>query len=420
MSDPVRPDLKLPDFGEFIAMMALTMSLVALTIDALLPAHGLIGTAYAVADANETQHLVYAVFYGLGISQLAFGPLADAYGRKFSVYLGLAIFTAGTVLCVYAATYDWLLVGRVLQGVGIAGPRAMTAAIVRDLYVGRQMARVMSFILSFFVLVPAIAPAIGQLMLGVFGWRSIFWLYLVIGAIIVAWFVTRMPETLKSEHRQSLSLRSALSNMLEVLATPISLGYMVAATLISAAFIGFLGSSQQIFVDQYGLGDLFPLFFAGLALSVGISTTINGRIVVRVGMRPLAMRAALGYTASGALLFVLALANDGSPPIWLTMICLCLVFLFVGFLFGNLNALAMEPLGHIAGTAAAVIGSVVTLAAGVIGAVTGSFYDGTMVPLGGALVVLGGLAILTLWATGRISTNPPEGELGDVEPAPSE
>ncbi|MEO1581471.1 MAG: MFS transporter, partial [Pseudomonadota bacterium] len=170
-------------------MMALTMSLVALTIDALLPAHGLIGTSYGVVNMNDTQYLVYAVFYGLGISQLFFGPIADAYGRKSAVYLGLSIFTAGTLLAATAETFNGLLLGRVLQGIGIAGPRAMTVAIVRDLYVGRQMARVMSFIFSFFVLVPAIAPGIGQLMLDGFGWKSIFWLYLAIAVVIVGWFV---------------------------------------------------------------------------------------------------------------------------------------------------------------------------------------------------------------------------------------
>ncbi|MEL6302504.1 MAG: multidrug effflux MFS transporter [Pseudomonadota bacterium] len=401
MSAPVLSPHRMPAFGEFIVMMALTMSLVALTIDALLPAHGLIGTSYGVVNMNDTQYLVYAVFYGLGISQLFFGPIADAYGRKSAVYLGLSIFTAGTLLAATAETFNGLLLGRVLQGIGIAGPRAMTVAIVRDLYVGRQMARVMSFILSFFVLVPAIAPGIGQLMLDGFGWKSIFWLYLAIAVVIVGWFVLRMPETLQKGNRQALSFRRAASNMREVLTTPIAVGYMTAATLVSSAFIGFLGSAQQIFVDQYQLGALFPVFFAALALSVGISTTINGRIVVRFGMRTLAMRASFGYAGSGGLLFACALLTGGTPPLWLTMLCLCAVFLFVGFLFGNLNALAMEPLGHIAGTAAAVIGSLVTLASGILGAISGSFYDESMLPLGASLLLFGVLTILTLWATGR-------------------
>lgn len=390
-----------PAFGEFVAMMAITMSLVALTIDALLPAHGLIGETYAVADFNDTQYLVYAVFYGLGLSQLLFGPIADAYGRRSAVYLGIGIFAAGTLLSAKAASFETLIAGRVLQGIGIAGPRAMTTAIVRDLYVGRHMARVMSFIMSFFILVPAIAPAIGQLMMNWLGWRSIFWLYLVIGAVIVLWFLTRMPETLRPENRQPLSPSKALSNMVEVLRTPVALGYMTAATLVSAAFIGFLGSAQQIFVEQYNLGEKFPLFFAALALSVGVSTMINGKIVVRVGMRALAMRASLGYAGSGALLLAVAFLAGGTPPLWLTMITLCMVFLFVGFLFGNLNALAMEPLGHIAGTASAVIGSLVTLASGLLGAVSGGFYDGTMIPFALSLLLFGSLTIVTLRKTGE-------------------
>ncbi len=390
---------KAPGFPEFIAAMAVTMSLVALAIDTMLPAHGLIGEAFGVADANDTQYMVYALFLGLAFGQLLFGPLADNIGRKRAIYVGLGIFTSGTLVSIGAADYDTMLFRRLLQGVGVAGPRVITVAIVRDLFEGRHMARVMSFVITVFILVPAVAPALGQLIIELSGWRSIFWVFLVLAALIMAWFMLRQPETLAPEDRQPLTPRVIAHNAGIVLKTRVSLGYMLAAGLISGAFVGFLGTAQQILQQLYGLGDRFPAYFALLALSVGTSTLVNGRIVVKIGMRPLAKAAAFAITAVSALLLGFALATNGQPPLPALLGCLMGMFLCIGFLFGNLNALAMEPLGHIAGTAAAVIGFMTTLVSAVLGAFAGALYDSTVIPLAVSFVVLGTATAVTLLVT---------------------
>lgn len=391
--------LRQPAFAEFITMMALSMSLVALAIDAMLPAHGLIGTAFAVENVNDTQYMVYMLFIGLAIGQFFFGPLADNLGRKPAIYIGLAIFVAGTLVSLFAASYPMMLFGRLLQGLGVAGPRTITVAIVRDLFAGRQMARVMSFVITIFILVPAIAPSIGQFILERAGWRSIFWSFLVLAGIIGAWFVVRQPETLAPGDRQSLAPRRILANMAVVLRTRVAVGYLLAAGFISGAFVGFLGTAQQILQQQYGLGDQFPLYFALLALSVGASTMINGRVVVRIGMRPLAKGASVAATAVALGLLAAAMVWQGQPPLPLTLGCLMALFMCIGFLFGNLNALAMEPLGHIAGTAASIIGALTTLLSAVLGALCGALYNGTIVPLGLSFVVLSALTALSIFLT---------------------
>ena len=383
------PGPRAPAFAEFITAMAATMSLVALAIDTMLPAHGLIGEAYALTDINDTQYMVYMLFLGLAFGQVLFGPLADNIGRKPAIYVGLGIFAGGTLVSLAAADYTVMLAGRLLQGVGVAGPRVIAVAIVRDLFAGRQMARVMSFVITIFILVPAVAPALGQLIIEASGWRSIFWVFLVLAAAIWAWFVLRQPETLPPGDRQPLSPAAVGRNIATVLKTRASLGYMLAAGLISGAFVGFLGTAQQILQQLYGLGDRFPAHFALLALSVGTSTMINGRIVVRIGMRPLAKGAAFGISAVAAALLALAWSANGQPPLPALMACLMGMFLCIGFLFGNLNALAMEPLGHIAGTAAAIIGAMTTLIAAVLGAICGALYDSTVIPLALSFVLLG-------------------------------
>lgn len=380
-------------------MMALTMSLVALAIDAMLPAHGVIGVELGVDDVNDTQYIVYTIFAGLGLGQFLFGPLADAIGRKPALYAGLAIFVAGTLVSLSAPTYTLLLLGRFLQGIGVAAPRTMTVTIVRDLFAGRNMARVMSFVISIFILVPAIAPSLGQLMINQFGWRSIFWVFIVLTGLIVAWFHWRQPETLAPANRQSLSLRRIGSNMLVVLRTPVAIGYTIAAAAVSGAFVGFLGTAQQVFAEQYGLGERFPLFFGMLAISIGVSTLINGNVVVRIGMRALAKGAGVMAVIASLAFFAASVYWSGQPPLAVTMSCMMSLFLFVGFLFGNLNALAMEPLGHIAGTAAAIIGSVTTLLSAMLGAFSGALYNGTLAPMAASFLMMTVLTVIAIYMT---------------------
>jgi DHA1 family bicyclomycin/chloramphenicol resistance-like MFS transporter len=385
--------------GEFIALMAAMTSLVALSTDAMLPALQTIGADLGVSEPNANQLIVSLLFYGLAFGQLLFGPLSDSVGRKPAIYAGYGLFIAGCLCSIFAGTFAVMLFGRLLQGVGVAGPRSVTLALVRDQYEGRAMARIMSFVMGVFILVPVIAPSLGQLILLFAGWRSIFGAFLVIAVITLAWFALRQPETLPPARRMPWSIGRVAGAFREVLSNRVTLGYTLAAGLISGAFLGYLNSAQQIFQLQYGLGPRFPIYFAVLALALGTASFLNGRLVMRYGMRRLAHSAALGQCALGVGFLAVALAMQGHPPLWLLTGYLMATFFCVGILFGNQNALAMEPLGHVAGVGAAVVGSLALLLATPLGMVIGQRYNGTVIPLVTGFAVLALIAFLTMrWA----------------------
>jgi DHA1 family bicyclomycin/chloramphenicol resistance-like MFS transporter len=395
----LRQDKAAPSFAEFVGIVSVMMSLTALSIDAMLPALPQIGSDLNVQSANDRQLVVSLLFLGMAVGQLFFGPLSDKTGRKPATYGGFVLFIAGSLLSLFAPSFPILLSGRVLQGIGISAPRAVTLALVRDRYEGRAMARVMSFAMTVFVLVPMIAPMFGQTLLSLAGWRSIFGSYALIAALTVLWFALRMPETLALEDRAQFSLRRIVMAIREIVGIRVAIGYTVAAGLVSGAFLGYLNSAQQIFQEQYALGERFPLYFAVIALSLGLASLLNSRLVMRFGMRALArwaLFAALGLSI--AALGISLLAAD-QPPLWFLMAYLMTAFFCVGILFGNMNALAMEPLGHIAGIGAAVVGSLSTLISVPIGIIIGQGYNGTILPLVAGLAILTSLSILVVrWA----------------------
>jgi DHA1 family bicyclomycin/chloramphenicol resistance-like MFS transporter len=289
-----------------------------------------------------------------------------------------------------------MLLGRVLQGVGIAGPRIVSVAMVRDCYSGNAMARIMSLVMTIFILVPIIAPAMGQGLLLIGHWRLIFVVLLTIAVIASVWLHFGQRETLAPDRRRPLSIRSILAATLETLRQPVARGYTAAAGCLFGAFLGYLNSAAQIFQVQYGLGALFPLVFAALSLAFGAASLLNARLVMRLGMQTLARAAIMALAATSALFLVIVLDLDGHPPLWAFLAYLAVTFFAVGMLFGNFNALAMEPLGHIAGVAAGVIGTVTTLSSMLLGATIGFFYDGTIAPVVGGFAVLGFLSMLAV------------------------
>ena len=389
-------------FGEFVVLMALMTSLVALSIDAMLPALPQIGADLGVQRSNDNQLVVSLLFLGLGVGQLIYGPLSDSTGRKPAIYGGFGLFMVGCLLALFASNFPMMLAGRVLQGVGVAGPRIVGIALVRDQYGGRAMAQVMSFVMSVFILVPVVAPALGQAILLVAHWRAIFGLFLALAAITLTWFGLRQPETLAPERRIPYSLRRIGRAIREVCLNRIAFGYTLAAGLISGAFVGYLNSAQQIFEGQYGLGRQFPLFFGILALAIGSASFLNARLVMRHGMRILASRAAFTISGLAVLFWGIAYPLAGHPPLWGLMGYLLGTFFCVGILFGNLNAMAMEPLGHIAGVGAAVVGALSTLLSMTLGTVIGQSYDGTILPLVGGFGLLGAAAIIVMrWAEAK-------------------
>jgi DHA1 family bicyclomycin/chloramphenicol resistance-like MFS transporter len=294
-----------------------------------------------------------------------------------------------------------MLVGRFFQGAGVAGPRTMTMALVRDKYSGPAMARVMSFIMTIFILVPIVAPSLGQVIQGVAGWRAIFGVYLTLALVASAWLALRQEETLDPACKIRFSPRRVAHAVRAVLATRKALGYTLAAGCIFGAFLGWLNSAQQILQEQYGLGTRFPLYFAMLAISVGGASLLNARLVMSHGMRRLA-HIALATIGTGSLLCLAGAAvTGGHPPLAAMMAYLLVAFFSIGLLFSNLNALAMEPLGHVAGTGASVVGGLSTTISLPLGTLVGQAYDGTVIPLVAGFFVLSLLSMLAMrWAEG--------------------
>ena len=385
-----------PSYIEFVILMSMMMSLTALSIDAMLPALPQIGSDLNVQNPNSRQLVISTIFLGLALGQLFFGPLSDKTGRKPAIYAGYALYLAGALISIISISFPIMLMGRLLQGIGVSAPRAVTLALVRDRFEGRAMARVMSFIMTTFILIPMIAPSLGQIILLNFGWRSIFGSFMLLAMITLVWFALRMPETLSLENRAPFSLQRIITATREILKIRAALGYTVSAGLISGAFIGYLNSSQQIFQEQYALGELFPLIFATIALSLGVAFLVNTRLVTRLGMRFLVNWSLLIILGLSLIAFVIALLTAGQPQLWLFMTYLMLTFFSVGILFGNQNSLAMEPLGHMAGIGAAVVGSLSTLISMPLGTIIGQSYNGTILPLITGMAVLAGLAYLVV------------------------
>jgi len=385
--------------AEFVVLIALMVSIVALATDIMLPALNIIGRDLGVADPNTPQLVISSLFLGFAAGQLIAGPLSDSFGRKPVIYLGYAVFVAGCVMSMFATSFAVMLAGRVLQGVGAAGPRIVTLALVRDGYEGRAMARIMSIVMAVFILVPAIAPAIGQGVIVLGGWRATFALLLALAVVAFVWFAVRQPETLAVEKRHVFSLSNIVAGLREACRIRTAIGYTVAAGLIFGAFIGYLSTAQQIFQTSYNTGSRFALYFGIAALAVGAASVVNARLVMRLGMRLLTWRALVGVTAlSAAFLLPVGLA-DGVPPLWLFMAWLLATFFCMGIIFGNLTALAMEPLGHMAGLGAAMVGSLSTFISLPLGWAVGHAYNGGVLPLVLGFAALGMAALLVArWA----------------------
>ena len=383
------PKLRL---GEFVALIALMISLIALAIDAMLPALPAIGSDLGVERANDNQLVISVLFLGMAVGQLFYGPVSDTTGRKTPIYVALVLFMIGCLMSIFATTYPLMLAGRFVQGLGVAGPRIVAVALVRDQYDGRAMARIMSFVMAVFILVPAVAPAWGQAILFIADWRAIFVSFLVITVLVFLWFGIRQPETLPVERRTPLSLPRIFRAVVEVCTHRGALGATIAAGLIFGAFLGYLNSSQQIFQDTYDQGARFALYFGVLALGVGGAGYVNGKLVMGYGMQALTRWALTAATVLFAVFFAVAWLLDGVPPFWAFMAVMLAGFFSIGILFGNLNTIAMDPMGHIAGVAAAVIASLSTAISLPLGVVIGLSYDGTILPL------VGGFALLSLSA----------------------
>jgi MFS transporter, DHA1 family, multidrug resistance protein len=288
------------------------------------------------------------------------------------------VFFIGSLLAINTNDFDTMLISRFLQGFGLAAPRVLSIAIVRDLYEGRAMARVMSFVMMIFVLVPILAPIFGQLILTMANWQAIFVVIALTGLISLGWYLLRQGETLAAEDQADFTFARTSYALQVIFTNRTAIGYTIAAGLIFGPFIFYLSSAQQLFQKTYGLGQWFPLYFAGLAFALGLSSFINGKQVMKYGMHRM-VRLGLSLMTTTSLLFLfIAWWFNGLPVLWATTIYMLMTFFCIGLLLGNLNALAMEPLGHIAGIGAAVVGSLSTFISATLAVIIGQQFNETV------------------------------------------
>ncbi|WP_299060578.1 multidrug effflux MFS transporter [uncultured Polaribacter sp.] len=365
---------------EFIIVMASLMSLVALAIDALLPAITDIGLSINVTDSQNNQLLITMIFLGLGFGQLISGPLSDSFGRKPVIYVGFIVFAFASLVCIFSKNLEMMILGRILQGIGLSAPRTISIAMVRDRFSGNYMAKVMSFVVVIFILVPVVAPAIGKIMLDSYGWKSIFYSQLFFGLFVMLWLWKRQPETLKVANRKKFKLSLFVSGTKEFIKHKNAVIFTLFSGFITGSFMVYLSASQQIFEKQYHLKEEFPFIFAGLAISIGIATFLNGTLVVRLGMFKLVKIFTVLFTII-PIIYMLLFYGESNPSIYVLITFFAIQFFAIGFLFGNTRALAMEPIGHIAGIGAAINGFFSTIMAVPIATYIGGFLDKTALPL---------------------------------------
>jgi len=378
---------------EFVALMASLMSIVALTIDALLPALPEIGASLGATSSSQNQLLITMIFLGIGFGQLIFGPISDSFGRKPIVYVGFIVFIIASIICVTTETYEMMLFGRILQGIGLSSPRSLSTSMVRDEFSGDYMAKILSFVVMFFILVPVIAPMFGQFLINLFNWQAIFYFNLIFGLIIMIWFWLRQPETLPKEKRIKFSSHLFVNGAKEFFKYKESVAFTLVSGFITGSFMVYLSTSQQIFQEQYDLAEMFPYIFASLAISIGFATFLNSQLVERFGMMKIAYYSTLAY-AFISVLYVVLFSSGQNPSIYTLISFLALQFFAVGFLFGNLRALAMQPIGHIAGIGAAINGFLSTVLAVPIAHYIGTFVKTSVLPLFIGFSLFGILSIL--------------------------
>jgi DHA1 family bicyclomycin/chloramphenicol resistance-like MFS transporter len=396
---PGLPALSKP---RFIALMAMLMAINAISIDIMLPGLQEIGASLGVVDENARQYVITAYLIGMGCAQLVFGPLSDRFGRKLPLLGGLGLYALCALAIVFVPSFTGLLALRFIQGIGAAATRVITVSIVRDVYGGRMMAEVMSLVLMVFMIVPVIAPSVGQLIMIFAEWHMIFVVICLFAVSVATVVMLRLPETLSVEHRRPFTVTSILAGFRIVLTNRVSLCYSLAAAFLFGSLFGFINSAQQILVGIYGLGTWFPLVFAGFASMMALASFTNSRLVKRYGMRRLSHGALIGFVFT-SLIWVAA-SVSGLLPFWLfAVLYACAMFQF-GLIGSNFNAMAMEPLGHVAGTASSVLGFTQTIGGATIGALIGQEFNGTITPLaiGFLSVSLIGLAFVLTAEKGRL------------------
>lgn len=385
-----------PGFPEFVCLIAIMMALNALAIDAMLPALPHIGEDLGVANENTRQWVITAYLLGFGVAQLFYGPLSDRYGRRPVLFLGIGLYVGFSILAAFAHSFEWLILSRIGMGLGSAATRVLAVSIVRDRYAGRTMARVMSLSFLVFLGVPILAPTVGQLIMLVAPWRWIFGFFALFGGVFLLWAALRLPETLHADDRMPINVKRIAGAFGQALSSRVGMGYTLAMTAISGALFAFINSSQQIFFDVFRAPGLFTTVFALVAGGIALASVLNARLVEKLGSRLIAHTALFGFI--GFAVLHAAIAYAGHDSLWVfAALQACKMFCF-GLIAGNFGAMAMEPMGHIAGTASSAQGFISTIGGALLGFWIGQQFDGSTVPMTVGFAALGVVALLLVLA----------------------
>lgn len=387
---------------EFIALIAMMFATIAFSIDAMLPALPEIGAELSPDDVNRAQLILTAFVLGMGLGTFFTGPLSDSFGRKSVIVFGSAIYIVASAVAWASSSLEVVLAARVVQGLGAAAPRIVSIAIMRDLYSGRIMARMMSIAMMIFTIVPAIAPLMGAGIIALAGWRSIFVAFILFSLITVVWMSARLPESLEPQARRPFRPRLLVGAMKEMLAHPTVRLSILVQSLSFCILFTMLLMVQPIYAGIYDRADSFPFWFGIVALVSGSASLLNAAIVVRIGMRRIvtwSFGAQIFLTALVMLAIGADLPRDAEFAVFI--VWQCSVFFMAGTTLGNLNAIAMEPMGHIAGMAASVIGGIATVLAALIATPVGQLFDGTLLPLAWGILAMSGSGFALMLVMGR-------------------
>lgn len=382
-------------YFEFVALLASLMAINAIAIDIMLPAMHQMGDSLQIAQENDQHYIIFSYLIGFGLAQIALGPLSDRFGRRKPLIFGLFIYSISALLCVFATNFTFLLVLRVIQGIGAAATRVLIISIIRDLYDGREMAKVMSIVIMIFMMVPTIAPALGQGLLFLGSWKTIFLFMAICGIALSFWTYYRLPETLYRS--RALDLKTIAKSFKIVCTNRISLCYSLAFSLILGGLFASLNTAEQVYNGIYELGTLFPAAFAAVALSQAVSSYINSKLVIRLGMHRISHSMLILFCIISAIWFVASSFGEISFPLYM-ILCMSVMYCF-GSIGANFNSLSMEPLGEVAGTASALFGFMQTIIGALIGLFIAQHFNHTTTPIACGFLIVGLLALcLVLYA----------------------
>lgn len=368
-------------YVELVILLAFLTSLGALTIDLQLPAMPMILQSFGLTEANQQQWMITAYMFGFAGAQIFYGPLSDSLGRKPVLLFGLTVYVLASIGCLLADSYWLFLIARGVQGIGAASARIMVNAITRDYFQGNEMAKVTSLVMLIFIMVPVFAPALGSLIMLFGDWHLILWVYIAFGIVVMIWSMSRLPESLAAENKKPLNLEKIKLAFVQVVSEPLSISFAIISGVIFAGFMAYLNAAEQIYSQIYGAKQQFPYLFGGIALFFGVAAFINSKIVMRFGAMNVTFYGMLVLLLTNLISLLGVVFYAGIPPLWLFVVMMAGINVCIGLAYGNLMAIAMLPLGHIAGMGASVIGTISAILAAGFGVFISQQLELTVTPV---------------------------------------